>query len=322
MRGIVTLAGRRVLQFIPVVIGVTFLAFCLLNLLPGGTAIAILGDSATKAQIAQVNHALGLDKPFWIRYGLWLWHAIHGDLGSSFLTHFRVTYLIGERLPVTAELIVLSIAISITAAVLAATFSARHPGGVVDWISRTVAMSGLAMPNFVFALLLLIVVSVKWNLLPSTGFVPLSQSIALNLKSMILPAVSVSLVQFSSWSRILRGDMVDQIRTEDYVLTAQSKGLGNEYVLFHHVLKNSLFSMITVIGTNLGVLIGGTVIIENIFGLPGMGQLLLTSINNRDAPVVQGIVVTVAVAVVCMNFLTDIFYLLLDPRVRYGSANS
>lgn len=315
------LAGRRLVQLVPVALGVTFLSFSLLNLLPGGAAIAILGPDATDAQIAQLNQVLGLNKPFFVRYGLWLVHAIQGHLGSSLASHETVSSLIAQHLPVTLELVVLSILLALVTAIPVAVLSARRPMGVVDWLARSTAITALSIPGFVLALGLLLLVSVKFQWLPATGFVSLTHGIGQNLRYLILPVVSLSFVHFATYTRILRSDMVDQMRTEDYVQTARSKGMGPFHVLVFHVFKNSLFSMITVVGTNLGTLIGGTVIIENIFQLPGMGQLLISSISIRDAPTVQGVVVVVAIAVVAVNFLADMSYMLLDPRVRYGSTS-
>lgn len=322
MRYLLELSGRRILQLIPVMVGVSFLAFCLLNLLPGGTAIAILGDTATNAQIAALNHKLGLDQPFWHRYGVWLWHVVHGNLGSSLITDQSVIHTVGQRLPTSLELITLGMILALSLAVPFAVLAARKPFGIIDWIGRGFSMCVLSVPNFVLALLLILFVAVKLHWLPAEGFTPLSAGLWPNLKTMILPAISTSFFLFASYSRILRGDMIDQFNNEDYVLTARSKGLSEWRILFVHVLKNSLFSMITVVGTNFGVLVGGVVIVENIFGLPGMGQLLQSSIYNRDYTVVQGEVVVIACAVVTMNLITDLSYLFLDPRVRYGSAGN
>lgn len=322
MEVILGLLWRRILQLIPVVIGVTLMAFLLLNVLPGGSAIAILGTNATGGGIKALDKALGLDKPAYDRYFLWLWHAIHGNLGISFITRQTVTSVVFSRFPVSFELVVLSILIALSAAILAAVFSARHPGGIVDWITRVVGMFALSTPGFVLALYLLYVLSVRLRWLPVTGFVPLSQGVWPNLRTMLLPALSQSAILFGSYSRILRGDMIDQIYYEDYVLTARAKGLSSLRILFVHVFKNSLFSLITIVGAQLGTLIGGAAVIETLFGLPGVGQLLLISINDIDVPVVQGIVVIVAMIVVVMNLVTDIAYMLLDPRVKYGTADS
>jgi peptide/nickel transport system permease protein len=313
---------RRILQLIPVCIGVTLMAFLLLNVLPGGSAIAILGTNATGGGIKALDKALGLDKPAYDRYLIWLWHAIHGNLGTSFITRQTVTSMVFTRFPVSAELVVLSIGIALSTAIVAAVFSARRPGGVVDWITRAVGMFGLSTPGFVLALYLLYVLSVRLGVLPVTGFVPLSQGLWANVRTMLLPALSQSALLFGSYSRILRGDMIDQIYTEDYVLTARAKGLSSLRVLFVHVFKNSLFSLITIVGAQLGTLIGGAAVIETLFGLPGIGQLLLISITDIDVPVVQGIVVIIALIVVVMNLVTDIAYMMLDPRVKYGTADS
>lgn len=322
MQVILGMLWRRILQLIPVCIGVTLMAFLLLNVLPGGSAIAILGTNATGGGIKALDKALGLDKPAYDRYLIWLWHAIHGNLGTSFITRQTVTSMVFTRFPVSAELVVLSIGIALSTAIVAAVFSARRPGGVVDWITRAVGMFGLSTPGFVLALYLLYVLSVRLGVLPVTGFVPLSQGLWANVRTMLLPALSQSALLFGSYSRILRGDMIDQIYTEDYVLTARAKGLSSLRVLFVHVFKNSLFSLITIVGAQLGTLIGGAAVIETLFGLPGIGQLLLISITDIDVPVVQGIVVIIALIVVVMNLVTDIAYMMLDPRVKYGTADS
>lgn len=322
MQVIFGLVWRRILQLIPVCIGVTLMAFLLLNVLPGGSAIAILGTNATGGSIKALDNALGLNKPAYERYLLWLWHALHGNLGVSFITRQSVTSTIFARFPVSLELVVLSILIALCTAIPAAVFSARRPGGIVDWITRAVGMFGLSTPGFVLALYLLYVLSVRLGVLPVTGFTPLSVGLWANLKTMLLPALSQSAILFGSYSRILRGDMIDQLYSEDYVLTARAKGLGSLRVLFVHVFKNSLFSLITIVGAQLGTLIGGAAVIETLFGLPGVGQLLLISITDIDVPVVQGIVVIVALIVVVMNLVTDIAYMLLDPRVKYGTADT
>ena len=322
MRYLLELVGRRIMQLIPVMLGVSFLAFCLLNLLPGGTAIAILGSTATNAQIAELNHKLGLDRPFWTRYGVWLWHVLHGNLGSSLITSQSVVHTIAQRLPTTVELVTLAMIFALTAAIIFAVIVARKPYGIVDWIGRAFSMTSLSVPGFVLALLLILLVAVKLHWLPAEGFTPLSAGIVPNLKTMALPVLATSFDLFAGYSRILRADMIDQYNTEDYVLTARSKGISSWRILSHHVLKNSLFSMITVVGARFGVLIGGAVVTENIFGLPGMGQLLQSSIYNRDYTVVQGEVIVIACAVVGMNLITDLSYLFLDPRVRYGSVGN
>lgn len=317
---VIRLAGKRALHMVPVLLGVSFLTFSLMNLLPGGTALAILGPNATNQQIAVLNTQLGLNNPFWTRYGLWLWHVLHGNLGTSLLTSQPVVNVIGEHLPTSLELLILSIGLALFLAVAVSLLSARKPYGAFDMGMNAVSMFALSTPGFVLSLLLILVVSVKLGALPTQGFVPLSGGVIANLRTMILPTLATSFVLFATYSRILRSDLVDQLRNEEYVTFARAKGIGEWRILVRHVLRNSVFSVITVVGTNFGVLIGGVVVTESIFALPGMGELLQNSITSRDYPVVSGEVLVIAVLVVVMNLLTDVLYAVLDPRVRYGAG--
>jgi peptide/nickel transport system permease protein len=217
------------------------------------------------------------------------------------------------------ELVVIATVIALITSVTAAVLSASRAGRVVDVPTRMASMVALSLPSFILALALSLLLSVHFRWFPSVGFVSLGTSLTENIKTMVLPALSISFLLFGSLSRILRADLLQQLNSEDYVLTARSKGASEWRILTKHLLKNSLFSLITVVGTNLGVAIGGSVIVEGIFDLPGMGQLLQSAILSRDTTTVLGVVVVVAVAVVLVNFLTDMAYMLLDPRVRYDS---
>lgn len=298
------------------------MAFALLNLLPGNIAIAILGTNATPGAIAQLNRQLGLNRPFFVRYGSWLWQDLHGNFGTSFVTHESVLQTILPRVPVTLELVVFALLIALVCAVPAAVLAARRPGKTVDKILGTVSMVGLSMPNFVLALLLVLILGVRLRAFPTTGFIPLSAGLAPNLTTMLMPALSMSFVLFATYTRVLRGDMVEQLQSEEYVSTARAKGAGEWRVLVRHVLRNSALGMVTVVGTNFGVLVGTTVVIESIFDLPGVGNLLISSIYNRDLPVVQGLVVVLAIVVVLANTAADLLNSVLDPRVRHGRAFS
>ena len=322
VRGMGGYVAKRIALLIPVLLGVTFLVFVLLNVLPGGSVLAILGSSATGGSKAELAKQLGLDHPFFYRYVLWLWHALHGELGTSFITKQPVTSTIFSRLPVSLELVILAMLIALVTAVPAAILSARRPLGIADWIVRGVGMFSLSTPSFVVALYLLLIFAVKLKVFPVTGFSPISEGLWTNLRTMALPAITMSLALFGAYTRILRGDMIDQLVNEDYVLTARSKGMPERRILVMHVFKNSLFSLITIVGAQLGTLLGGAAIIETLFGLPGIGQLLLTSINSIDTPVVIAIVVIIATIVVVMNLLTDLAYMMLDPRVKYGNLGS
>ncbi|GAA1318935.1 ABC transporter permease [Pseudonocardia xinjiangensis] len=313
------LVGKRLLLAVPIVLGVSILTFWVLNLIPGSAAQQLLGPEATPAQVRALELELGLDRPAVLRYLDWLGGAVTGDLGQSLVSRQPVTDLLGERLAVSGELVVLAFVISLGLAVPTALLAAHRPNRLFDRISMVVSITGLSVANYVLALLLVLVFAVQMAVLPAIGFVPLSQGLGENLRSMALPAAAIAFPLYCFYTRFLRGDLVDQLQGEDYVTTARAKGIGPWQVLVRHAFRNSAFGLITVVGLNLGSLIGGTVIVEQIFALPGIGQLMLQAINTRDFVVVQACVVVFAVVAVLANLLADLLYAVLDPRIRYGS---
>lgn len=315
----VRLVGKRLLMAVPIVLGVSILTFWVLNLIPGNAAQQLLGPEATPEQIRALELQLGLDQPAVVRYLRWLGSAITGDLGTSLVSSQPVVGLIGERLVVTGELVGLAFLVSLGLAVPVALLAAYRPNALFDRISMIVSITGLSVANYVLALLLVLVFAVQLAVFPAIGFVPLTESVPENLRAMALPAAAIAFPLFCFYTRFLRGDLVDQLQGEDYITTARAKGIGPWQVLLRHAFRNSAFGLITVVGLNLGTLIGGTVIVEQIFALPGMGQLLLQSINTRDFVVVQGCVVVFAVFAVAANLVADLIYAVLDPRIRYGS---
>lgn len=312
------LIGKRVLQFIPVLFGVSFLAFLLLNIEPGDTAQQILGENATPQALALLRKQLHLNEPTLQRYFNWLGGLLHGHLGTSLITNQPVAKVIEQRLPVTEEVIILALLIAIVFAIPLATIAAFKMEGGFDRVIRWVSMLGIATPGFVLGIVLILIFTVKLHWFPSTGFVPLSQGLWANLRTMILPAVTLSALLFGTYTRVLRADMAEQLINEDYVQTARAKGVSEARILIRHVLRNSLFGLVTVIGVNMGTLIAGTVIVESIFALPGLGQDLVSSVTNRDVTVVQGMVVLIGVVVVLSNLVADVLYTVIDPRVRHG----
>ncbi|MQA84830.1 MAG: ABC transporter permease subunit [Streptosporangiales bacterium] len=316
------LIGRRLAAAIPVLWGVTLLTFLVLNIMPGSAAQQLLGADATPEQVRQLEAELNLDQPAWVRYWEWLQGVVTGDLGNSIASGQPVTTIIGQRLPVSVELVLCAIIVSLAFTVPLALMAARRPNGIVDRLSMVLSMTGLSIANYVFALVLVVVFAVIFPVLPAIGFVPLSDGLLGNLRSLILPAIAIGFPLFCFYTRFLRGDLVEQMRGEDYVVTAKAKGVGPWRVLIRHAFRNSLFGLLTIVGLNLGTLIGATVIIEQIFALPGIGQELLQAINNRDAVVVQAIVLLLAVVVVVANLITDLLYAVLDPRIRYGQRSA
>jgi peptide/nickel transport system permease protein len=311
------LAARRLLIAVPVLWGVSALTYIVMSVLPGNAAQQLLGVQATPAQVHQLELELGLDKPPWVRYGDWLGRVLTGNLGRSLASGEPVTAIIGQRLPVTLELVLYALAISVSLAVPVALLAAHRPGGLADRLSMGISMAGLSMANYVLALVLVIVLAVYLPIFPAIGFIPLAESIGANLRSLTLPALAIGLPLACFYTRLLRADIADQMQ-EDYVVTARAKGVGPWQVLVRHALRNSLFGLLTIVGVNLGTLIGATVIIEQIFSLPGIGQAFIQAINNRDVPLIEAIVLVLATAVVVANLMTDILYAVLDPRIRYG----
>jgi peptide/nickel transport system permease protein len=307
---------RRIGELVTVIIGVTFLTFCMLNLLPGTAAERILGGNATPASIAELQQRIGSNKPFLEQYLLWLGHAVTGNFGASLASDQPVSSIIAQRLPVTAELIVLSFVFSLVPAVIVAVLAARWPRGVIDRLSMLISMAGLSIPAFVLGLILILIIAVRLRLLPSTGYVGLTGGIEPNFQTITLPAVTIALPLFCSYTRVLRSDLVDQMISSDYVMLAESKGVGPLRILIRHALRNSLSGMLTLVGLSLGTMIGGTVVVEQIFGLPGLGQELILSITDKDVVVVEAIVLLLAVSVVVVNLLTDFVTMALDPRLR------
>jgi peptide/nickel transport system permease protein len=311
------LAVRRLLIAVPVLWGVTALTYVVMTVLPGNAAQQLLGVQATPAQVHQLELQLGLDKPPWVRYVGWLGGVVTGNLGKSLASGQQVTAIISQRLPVTLELVLYALFISLALAVPVALLAAHRPGGLADRLSMGIGMAGLSVANYVLALVLVIVLAVYVPIFPAIGFVPLTEDVGGNLRSLTLPALAIGFPLACFYTRLLRADIADQMQ-EDYVVTARAKGVGPWQVLVRHALRNSLFGLLTIVGVNLGTLIGATVIIEQIFSLPGIGQGFVQAINNRDVPLIEGIVLLLATAVILANLLTDILYAVLDPRIRYG----
>jgi peptide/nickel transport system permease protein len=311
------LAGKRVLAAVFVLWGVTFLTYVVMNLLPGDTAQLLLGANATPAEIHQLTLQLHLNEPFWVRYGGWLGGLLHGNLGTSLTNGENVTTILGARLPVTVELLLYAFFVSIVLAVLLAVLAARKPNGIADRFSMMISMLGLSVAPYVLALVLIYVFAVKIQWFPAIGYTSFSASPVENIKSLTLPAAAIGFPLFAVYTRLLRADMVEQMQREDYIVTARAKGVSPWRILVRHALRNSLFGLITLVALNLGALVGAVAIIEPIFSLPGVGAILIQSIDDHDVPVVEGIVLFFAVIVVVANLLADLLYMALDPRIRY-----
>ena len=314
------LAGRRLLAAIPVVWGVTLLAFLTLNALPGDAASALLGINATPAELKAFRIKLHLNDPLWVRYGHWLGGAVHGNLGTSLASPQSVASIIRQGLPVTLELVIYALIITLVVSVPVAVLCARRPRGIIDRLSMVLSMGSISIAPFVLGLLLLFVFADDLPIFPAIYSAP--SSIAGNLYQFTLPSIVLALPLIGFYTRFLRADLLEQMQSEDYVVTARAKGVSEWRILTRHALRNSFIGLLTIIGLNLATLIGATVIIEQIFSMPGIGHELLQSISNRNVTVVEGIVLVFGIAVVLANLLTDLLYGALDPRIRHVRSRS
>ena len=305
---------RKLMHLIPILLIVTFVTFALLNLLPGDVSLELLGSDATPSAIARVRAELRLDDPLVVRYMRWLGQALHGDLGRSFITGEPVMAALARSLPVSIELMALSLLLSLSLAVPAGLLAAYRAGQSIDKLLSALAALLLSAPSFMLGLVLMYFLALTLKWLPAVGYVPLSEGILGNLRSFAIPVLTLALVEWPVFMRILRSDAIVTLQ-QDYVLLAKAKGLRNVHILFRHVLKPSSFTLITVAGLTIATLIGGALVVETIFALPGVGRLLIGSINSRDFMMVQGAVALIAVGFVLVNSAIDMLYSVLDPRV-------
>lgn len=311
--------GNKAIRLVFIILAVSALTFLMVDLMPGDAAFGLAGHSAVSEDVEALRKELGLDRPIAVRYLEWGGRALTGDLGESYRTGEKVLDAILARLPVTVELMVLAQALALLLAVPVSMVSAYRAGRLFDRVASAIAFSFMALPVFVLSILLIFIFAIRLHWLPATGYTPLSSGLLANLSSFTLPAMSIALVEWVPLMRVLRSDMVGVLK-EDYILMARSKGLPVRHVLLRHALRPSSFTLVTILGIQIGHLIGGAVIVETIFALPGMGRLLIGAIFSQDAIMVQGCVLFITVGYVTVNFLVDLLYTLLDPRVRKEDA--
>jgi peptide/nickel transport system permease protein len=309
--------ATRIGYLIPVLIAVTLLTFLIASLLPGDLAHAMLGDQATPEAVEALRRDMGLDQPLWWRYLNWLAGIVQGDFGRSFRTGEPVLGAILARLPVSLELMLLAEVTALAISNPLAIHCAAHSGGPFDRVVTGIAFAKLSIPNFMAAILLIYLFAVELRWLPATGYVPFAEDGLGNVRAMVLPALTLALAEWPVLMRVLRSDMIAVLQ-EDYITMARAKGLRSRRILFVHALKPSSLTLITVAGINIGRLIGGAVIVESVFALPGIGRLLLGAIYTRDFMILQGVVLFVAAGFVIVNFLVDMLYAVLDPRIRHA----
>ncbi len=312
------LIATRLLRLVATLLVVSFLTFSLTLFLPGDPINAILPPTAPRTPEieAQIREEFRLDDPFLVRYGDWLGKAVQGDLGQSYLTNQPVTTTIKEKLPITAELAFLAVFIAVALAVPIGVIGAYRQGTAVDQLTSAGVQLSLSFAPFIVGIFLIWIFAIQADLLPATGWARIGEKgIVENLKSAILPALALALGQMAFFSRIVRSDMIATLQ-ENYILSAKAKGLKDMYVLFRHALRPSSLSLVTIVGLNLGALLGGTIAIEQIFAIGGLGRRLLEAILQRDILVIQGIVVFITTVYVLINTFVDMVYLFLDPRIR------
>jgi len=314
----VKLIGWRVVRLVATLLVVSFLTFSLTLFLPGDPINAILPPTAPRTPEieAEIREEFRLDDPFLVRYGDWLSKAVRGDLGKSYLTSQPVLTTIKEKLPITAELAVLAVLLAVVLAVPIGVLGAYRQGSVADQVTSGGVQLALSFAPFIVGIFLIWIFAIKAGILPATGWARISdKGLVANLKGAILPALALALGQMAFFSRIVRSDMIATLQ-EDYILSARAKGLKDWYILFRHALRPSSLSLVTIVGLNLGALLGGTVAIEQIFAIGGLGRRLLEAIFQRDILVIQGIVVFITTVYVLINTFVDVVYLFLDPRIR------
>ena len=295
-------------------IAVSIVSFLLIALLPGDLALLILADSATPDRVAALRTELGLDQPMWLRYLSWLGNVLQGDFGHGIHSGEATLDVILSRLPVTIELILLTQLLALAVAIPIGIWSAYRRGTTFDHATLLVCLAKLSLPSFVLALGLIYIFALHLNWLPATGFVALDEGILANLESMVLPVVALALTEVPVYLRLLRSEMVGTLQ-QNFISLARGMGLPTRTILFENALRPSSLNLITVVGINMGRLMGGAIIIETMFALPGVGQLLVESVYQQEYLMTQGIVLFVGVMFILINLLTDLVYALVDPRL-------
>lgn len=304
--------AKRLLMLIPVIIGVTFIVFFILNLSPGDPAAIILGEQATEEALVMKREELGLNDPLLVRYGRYMWDMLHGDLGVSYKNSISVWDQVVDRFPNTCVLAIAGILVALLIGIPTGIISAKKQYSVMDNVSMVLALVGVAMPNFWFGLIMVIIFSLTLGWLPSQGmgegFIPL-------LQSLILPALTLGTGCAATITRMTRSSMLEVIR-QDYISTARSKGVNEKIITYRHMLRNALIPIITAVGLQFGSLLGGAMLTETVFSWPGLGRLMVDAIKSKDIPLVLGSIIFMATTFTVVNLIVDIIYAFVDPRIK------
>jgi peptide/nickel transport system permease protein len=307
---------RRVLSTAPVLVIVALIVFMILRLTPGDPAAALVGDNGTSADIARIHASLGLDRPLPVQFVKWTGQLLQGNLGDSYYMKQPVTRLIAQRIAPTLSLSALTLVITLLLAVPLGVIAASRHGGWLDRMLMGLSVMGFSVPSFVVGYILIWAVALHAKLLPVQGYAPLRAGIGPWLTHLILPAITLSIVYLALIARVTRAAVAEAL-TEDYIRTARAKGISEARVLIRHALANAAVPIVTVIGIGVGLLIGGVVVTETVYAIPGLGQLTVDAVLARDFPLIQGITLFFSFVYVLINLLVDMSYLLLDPRIRY-----
>ncbi len=307
---------RRLLQLMPTLLAITLLVFIAMHVLPGDPLIGLLGDTYDEENAQLLRQEYGLDRPLLVQYVTWLGKLVQGDWGTSILNGRPVLKDMLWYLPVSIELIVAALCVSITIALPSGIMAAVRQNTWVDYSAMTTALVGVSAPDFFFGVIMLLLFTIVLEVFPSSGWAPLSQGVGAHLSHLIMPAITLGFSHAAILARMLRGTMLEVIRME-YITTARAKGVDGWGVIVKHALKNALIPVVTILGLQLGFLIGGAVVVETLFALPGLGSFGMQAIFARDYPQVQGFVLFVALVFTCSNVLVDVLYAFIDPRIRY-----
>lgn len=307
---------RRIVATLPVMAIVALFVFSLLYIAPGDPAVVIAGDQASPADVERIRQSLGLDRPFLVQFGSWLWHILHGDLGTSIFTSLPVSTLIAQRIEPTLSLMAIALSLTVLIAVPLGVVAAWKAGSWIDRSIMAFAVFAFSLPVFVIGYVLAYVFALKLEWLPVQGYTPIADGVWPWLQNLILPAVALGDIYIALIARITRASMLEVLQ-QDYIRTARAKGLGMRDILFVHALKNAAVPIVTVIGIGVALLIGGAVVTESVFAIPGLGRLTIDAILRRDYPVIQGIVLVFSFLYVLINLMVDVIYTLVDPRIRY-----
>jgi len=311
-----TYVARRLLALIPVILVVATVAFVLIHLAPGDPASIIAGPDASPDDVARIQRQLGLDAPFHVQLFRWYGRLARGDLGQSIFLRRPVLEAIVDRAEPTILLTLYATLIAVALGVPAGVVAARHHDGTADQALMAGALVGISIPNFLLGLLLILVFSVRLGWFPVAGYVPLESGWLGTLRSLTLPAFALGVVQSALIARIARSAMLDVLR-EQFIMAGRARGLSERAVVYKHALKNAMIPTITVIGISLAILISGSVIVEQVFNIPGLGRLIISAVLRRDYPVIQGVVLCIAGIYMLVNLAVDLSYVVFDPRVRY-----